>query len=230
MREEFGLSRLNSKKKHIYFVDKLKSSFLKSLSVMKNIALLFSLLLFATGCVQIPQTVENVSWSTHQQALQQLTHWSFSGKLAIITADDRNSLNIHWSQAGDNIHITLTNFLGSTVLEIQKTALGTKIIDQDDKQHFNQNSEMLIKQLSGLVIPIEQLQQWIKGAPAKADYLLNKDNQVASLSEKSSDQSLWIVNYSGYQAVSGINLPTKLQLKKEKLRLKFAISKWEIAK
>jgi len=195
---------------------------------MKTFISFFSLLLLLTGCAQTPQTFNNVSWFDHQQQLQQLTHWSFSGKLAVITPEERNSLNIHWTQADNNFHITLTTFLGGTVLEVQKTEAGTKITDDHGKQYFNHDSELLIKQLSGLIIPIKQLQQWIKGEPANAEYQLNEQNLVASLLGKDNDHGLWTVNYSVYQTVNYINLPAKLQLKKENLRLKFAISKWEI--
>lgn len=196
---------------------------------MKTLIYFFSLLLLLTGCAQIPQPVNNVSWFEHQQQLQQLTHWSFSGKLAIITQEERNSLNIHWLQAGDDFHIVLSTFLGGTVLEVQKTDLGTKITDKNGKEYINHDSKLLIKQLSGLTIPIKQLQQWIKGDPADAEYQLNEQNQIVSLLGRDHDKGMWIVNYNAYQTVNKLNLPAKLQLKKENLRLKFAISKWEIA-
>lgn len=192
------------------------------------LSLLFALLV--TGCTQIPQQppAQKVSWLIHQQQLENLTDWSLSGKLAIITQEERHSLNIYWAQTDNDFHITLTTFLGVTVLDIKKTSIGTQIIDNNGERFFGKDSEALIKRLSGLVIPIDVLQQWIKGNPNDASYQLNKNNQVESLAGHDQKNALWSINYQQYSPVQGIYLPQKLQLKRLDLRLKFAISKWQL--
>lgn len=188
------------------------------------------LTLLMAGCAQIPEEIpaQKISWLSHQQQLENLTDWSLSGKLAIITPEERHSLNIYWAQSGNDLHITLTTFLGMTVLDIKKTAIGTQIINNNGEHFFGEDSEALIKQLSGLVIPIDVLQQWIKGNPSDASYLLNKNNQVESLAGQDPKNAYWSINYQQYTRVQGIYLPQKLQLKRLNLRLKFAISQWQL--
>ena len=157
--------------------------------------------------------------------MQSITHWSLSGKLAIFQKKQRHSLNIYWEQAGDNSHITLTNFLGSTVLEIKTNKQLTQITDQNNEQYTSVDGEKLIKKLSGMDLPVEQLQLWIKGLPSNASFELNADNLLHSLNDKRTD---WAVDYLSYQTVQQTNLPYKLQLVKKDLRLKFFISKWKI--
>lgn len=189
------------------------------------------LLLLATftllGCVQIPPP-QNIPWLTHKQQLEDLSDWTLTGKLAIITPEEKHSLNIYWQQSGDDLHITLSAFLGSTVLDLKKNGLLTEIIDSNGDYFVGKDSEALIEKLSGLVIPIEVLQQWIKGNPSSASFQLNEQNQVLSLSGLDRKKELWVIDYSDYRATQGVNLPYKLQLKRTDLRLKFAISKWEI--
>lgn len=194
---------------------------------MKTAFLLFLVTLFLAGCVQIPPP-QNVTWLAHKQQLEDLSDWTLTGKIAIITPQEKHSLNIYWQQAGDNFHITLTAFLGSTVLDVKKSAFSTEIIDSDGEHFVGEDSELLIEQLSGLVIPIDVLQQWIKGNPTGEFYQLNPNNQVVSLSAMDKKNAHWSIDYSDYRATQGINLPYKLQLKRADLRLKFAISKWEI--
>ncbi|MCW8996374.1 MAG: lipoprotein insertase outer membrane protein LolB [Psychromonas sp.] len=196
---------------------------------MKKGVILFLFIYLLGGCAQIPPA-QNIPWLSHQQQLENLKNWSFSGKLAFITPQERHSLNIHWRQSGNNFHITLTTFLGTSVLDLNKTPSGTKITDNNGNLYFAEDTESLIKQLSGLVIPVEALQQWVKGNPSEASYQLNKDNQVVSLSAVASENASWSVNYSDYKSQQGIYLPHKLQLKKSDLRLKFAISRWQINK
>lgn len=187
--------------------------------------------LLFTGCAQIPNTElqQNSSWSAHQLKLEQLTHWSFSGKLAVITPDERNSVNIHWQQADKDFHIHLTTFLGLSVLDIQKTDDKTIIIDADGNHYSSENTEQLITELSGMVIPIEHLQQWIKGNPSGATYQLDDNQQVSSLLSEDQNKGVWLINYNDYQTINSTNLPSKLQLTRADLRLKIAISNWKVA-
>ncbi|MEI6896134.1 MAG: lipoprotein insertase outer membrane protein LolB [Psychromonas sp.] len=190
---------------------------------------LFITLLFS-GCAQLPTTESTAkrSWDIQKAQLEQLTHWDFSGKLAFITPEERNSVNIHWQQSGQNFHIYLSTFLGMRLLEIQKNDHETIIIDDDGKRYAANNGEQLITELSGMDIPIEQLQQWIKGNPSNASYQLNAQQQVASLFGGKQKNDLWSITYSDYRTIKNINLPHKLQLTRGGLRLKFSISNWQI--
>ncbi|HEY5716501.1 MAG TPA: lipoprotein insertase outer membrane protein LolB [Psychromonas sp.] len=183
------------------------------------------------GCAQIPeQPAETEDWTEHQQQLEKLTHWTLSGKVAVITPEKRHSLNIYWQQNGDDFHITLTNFLGTTILELKKTAIGTKLIDDEGKVYFGNNSQELIRQLSGLELPIDVLQQWIKGNPTNAIYLLDENNQLVSLTGQDSENDNWSVTYSNYKKIQQISLPHRLQLNRQNLLIKFAIQKWLLEK
>jgi len=183
-----------------------------------------------SGCAQLPNTesTHQSSWDTQQMKLEKLTHWSLSGKLAVITPNERNSVNIHWQQSEQDFHIRLTTFLGMSVLDIQKKQQQTTVIDADGKQYISDDTELLVKQLSGMEIPIRHLQQWIKGNPSGASYQLDENQQVRHLLGGDQNSGFWSIDYSDYRLFNTTSLPYKLQLKRNDLRLKFAISKWEI--
>lgn len=185
--------------------------------------------LFFSGCAQLTDTdiQQNRSWETQQAQLQQLTDWTLSGKLAVITPNQRNSVNIHWQQSTQQFHIRLSTFLGMNILDIKKDALQTVVIDADGKRYVSDDTEQLVKALSGMEIPIEQLQQWIKGNPSSASYQLDDNQQVSHLLGRDKNSGIWEVDYTDYRTINSINLPYKLQLRRDDLRLKFAISKWE---
>ena len=194
---------------------------------MKISWLLAIFIALLSGCAQHP-VPQISSWQQHQAQLQALQDWDFSGKIAIFTAQERHSLNIHWQQTGDDFHINLTTFLGLTILDVQKNAQGTQITDDDGKVYWGDDAQLLIKQLSGLTLPIERLQQWIKGNPNGAPFQLNDHNNVASLMGVDSENTEWLVDFEQYKTTQGLNLPYAIQLKHLDLRLKFAISDWQI--
>jgi len=196
--------------------------------MMKRCLYYLLLPLLFTGCAQLPDTelTPNNSWDAQQSQLDKLNHWSLSAKLALITPSERNSVNIHWQQSDQDFHIRLTTFLGMNVLEIEKKHQQTTVIDADGKHYVSDNTRELVKQLSGIDLPIQQLQQWIKGNPSGASYQLDDNQQVNHLLSGDANSGFWSVDYSDYRTINSINLPHKLQLTRNDLRLKFAISKW----
>ena len=130
---------------------------------------------------------------------------------------------------GDNYSIQLTTFIGTRILQVTKNAQGVEIINNDDEVFTGQDANTLIKQLSpGLDLPISALQQWIKSNPANASYQLNDQQQVSDILGLDASQNLWEVSFQQYQHFSGIALPKRVDLKRDNIRLKIAISQWKV--
>lgn len=185
--------------------------------------------LFFSGCAHPPTTELQIndSWLSQKTQLEKLTHWSLSGKMGVFTADERKSVGIYWQQFGPDFHIRLSGPLGVTVVDIQKTADEKIIID--GKEYYSTDAEQLITELSGMVLPITQLQQWIKGNPRAASYQLDDNQQVSSLIGSDKNNNQWIIIFDDYRTIEHTNLPHKLQLTRGDLQLKFAISTWKIS-
>ena len=201
---------------------------------MKKILLLLFVVMLS-GCSQFASDVDDVplstnfTWEQQQQQLQQLDHWSLTGKLAVFLDKDRQTANIYWKQQGDNYSIQLTTFLGTRILQVTKNEQGVEIINNDDQVFTGQDANTLIKQLSpGLDLPIAALQQWIKGNPASASYQLNDQQQVRDLLGLDASQNLWEVSFQQYQNFSGIALPNRVDLKRDNIRVKIAINQWKV--
>ena len=193
---------------------------------MKKLISILFLSLFLAACSQTPElTLKNEPWEAHIEKIEKVENWMLSGKLAIISPEERHSLNIYWQQKGNDTHLVLTTFIGTTVLDVKKTDQITQITDHNNKRYFSKDSASLIKQLSGMDLPINQLKKWIKGSPDTASFELNSNNLLLSLQEKT-EEAPWTVTYKSYRTVNNINLPYRIQLKRNNLRLKFAISKW----
>ncbi|WP_160060826.1 lipoprotein insertase outer membrane protein LolB [Psychromonas sp. L1A2] len=201
---------------------------------MKKILLLLSIIVLS-GCSQFASDIEdvplstNLTWEQQQQKLQQLDHWTLTGKLAIFLENDRQTANIYWKQQGDNYSIQLTTFIGTRILQVTKNAQGVEIINNDDEVFTGKDANTLIKQLSpGLDLPISALQQWIKSNPANASYQLNDQQQVSDILGFDASQNIWEVSFQQYQNFSGIALPKRVDLKRDNIRLKIAINQWKV--
>jgi len=191
---------------------------------------IFTLLLVLVGCSSLPEPITDVQWQAHQQKLQQIESYQVVGKIGYISPEQRESLNFQWQKHFDKSQLRLTNFLGQTVLSLDMTANGASVETYDD-QHFQaSNGQQLIYQLTGLDIPVDDLQDWVLGLPTQADrFELNDTNTLASL-DKSSGRQNWHVNYTRYKEFDWNNdslpLPDRIELSQDKTTIKLVISKW----
>ncbi|MEL0629059.1 lipoprotein insertase outer membrane protein LolB [Psychromonas aquatilis] len=200
---------------------------------MKKILLTLAVLTLS-GCSLMQPTEDqatdsNLSWEQQQTKLQQLDNWTLTGKLAIFTEDDRQSANLYWQQKSNNYDIQLSTFIGTRVLQVNKDGPQVKIINSDDQTFVGEDANTLIQQIvPGLDLPIASLQQWIKANPMDASYQLNDQQQVSELLGYDESGHSWEVKYQNYQAYSGYYLPKNIELKRDSIRLKIAVSQWNI--
>lgn len=175
-----------------------------------------------------------MEWQAHRQQLESLTQYTANGKLGYISPEQRQTLNFHWTYSANLTQVRLTTFLGQTVFNLTSTPNGAFIETYDDQKLSGQDANLLIYQLTGLNIPIEQLAGWLIGLPTNADtYQLNDLNTVASLS-KELNQKTWALNYTEYRAFNvedterTLPMPTRMQLVQDDTKLNLVVSKWTI--
>ncbi|WP_162045842.1 lipoprotein insertase outer membrane protein LolB [Vibrio taketomensis] len=196
---------------------------------LKLICLTFSLLLL-NGCSSIEDSYTSVEWQAHQQRLEQIERYSAAGKLGYISPQQRESLSFHWQQAPENQELRLSTFLGQTVLNLSVDATGAKVKTYEDDVYTDVSADRLISRLTGLNIPVEQLNDWLLGKPTNADsFTVNERETLASLTKTINGQT-WQLFYSSYQDVqflgSTLPVPHKLKLKQNDTTINLVISKW----
>ncbi|KJY81489.1 membrane protein [Vibrio galatheae] len=187
---------------------------------------------FLNGCASLESTTD-VEWQTHQQRLATIQNYQSNGKLGYIAPDQRQSLNFQWRYSPALTQLRLTTFLGQTALNLQATPNGAQVETYDDQTFHASSAETLIQQLTGLNIPVQQLNDWLLGRPTQADdYQLNETNTLASLT-KSVGSQIWQLSYLSYQDVIidgvALPLPQKLKLTQGDISINIIISKWTIS-
>ncbi|GAB2655384.1 lipoprotein insertase outer membrane protein LolB [Vibrio panuliri] len=203
-----------------------------SLRLLKKLpSLLFSLALLA-GCSSIPDSETNVEWQAHQQRLERINEYKATGKLGYISPQQRESLSFYWQNGAQNSELRLSTFLGQTVLNMTITPSVATVKTYDDKTYRDQSADRLIAQLTGLSLPVEQLNDWLLGKPTNADsYTLNETQTLATLTKTINGQT-WQLIYTSYQDVSflgtALPVPSKVKLKQNDTTINLIISKWTL--
>lgn len=182
-------------------------------------------LLLLAGCATTQPQRDQVNWQQERTRLEQLTHWQLSGKMAIITAQQKGSARVNWQQDGDDYRLNLTSLIGTHILELSRRKGEITLIDNEGNPHQSQDAEALVYQLTGWNIPVAGLPAWIKGLPGEAEFELNPDRSLASVRD-----GQWQIVYGDYRDQDGYRLPHLLTMTGQGSRLKLQINQWTITR
>lgn len=185
----------------------------------------FGCLLLLAGCTTTQPQRDQVNWQKERTRLEQLSHWQLSGKMAIITAQQKGSARVNWQQNGDDYRLNLTSLIGTHILELSRSNGEITLIDNEGNPHQSLDAEALIYQLTGWNIPVQGLPEWIKGLPGKAEFELNSDSSLASVRD-----GQWQIVYGDYRDQDGYRLPHLLTMTGQGSRLKLQINQWTLAR
>lgn len=176
-----------------------------------------------------------MNWELHKESIQAINEFSVSGKLAYISEIESQAVNFVWSHNDTVSKLKLMSFLGTTLLTLEEDKIVAKATDSNGFIQYAGKPETLIKRMTGMEIPYEHLDQWIKGGvTSNESYFLNNDSTLDSLSYNGETE--FNVKYIGYEeqkiTVDGenkkINLPSDLQVFGGDYVLKISVSDWNI--
>lgn len=202
------------------------------MTLKPRIYLIVALLMTLFGCSSVPEPIADVKWQSHQARLNSIVQFKLVGKLGYISPEQRQSLNFQWQKSAENSQLRLTNFLGQTVLNLTISPQGARVETYDEQVFTAPSAQLLVRQLTGLDIPVDLLQDWILGLPSQADnYALNANNTLATLDKHAGSYS-WHVDYARYREYpwqqSNLPLPDKLKLTQNQTSINLVISKWTL--
>ncbi len=204
------------------------------LTVPRRISLILTLLVLIitlAGCAttKAPVTTKPLTAEETKQRetlLANLQNWQLSGKVAAISAQDSGSASIDWTQRGPRYHISLMGPLGSHAVKLQGQP-GLVTMDTADGKHASApNAETLLAQQMGWRLPVSNLNYWIRGLPVPT--LPQNSAYDASHRLTRLVQDGWNIQYINYQNVGSIDLPERININSNSLKVKIIVYKWTI--
>lgn len=197
-------------------------------------------LLWLSGCASKPQEIsqEPPQWQAHKARVSAIENWQLRGKFAIISPDERVSANVAWQQAPVTYRLVITNFLGTTLAQLDGRPGYVKLALPDQGDWYDNEPEALLARMTGWQLPISLLHHWVRGLPGSnqaQEVTYTPDGYLASLlvppqqpTPAASSTAPWRIRLSGYKQVKGIALPHNLELQQADTRIKFAVIQWDI--
>ena len=183
-----------------------------------------------TGCATRPPvdiSHRNASWDIHRDQLSKLTSWRASGRISVRLNNQAWSATLQWQQQRQEYFLRLIAPLGQGTYEITGNKAGVSLRTAKDEIYQANNPETLMQRNLGWSVPLTGLVYWIRGLPVPGTRpeLLSLDDQgrIADLV-----QSGWRVSYSAYNVTGDYDLPGRIALQNDKLKVRLVIKNWKI--
>jgi outer membrane lipoprotein LolB len=168
-------------------------------------------------------------WRTHEQAVQQLSTYQTRGSFAYLSDQKKVYARFFWQQfSPERYRLLLTNPLGSTEMDLNVQKNVVQLTDNQGKRYVSDNPEEMIRKLTGMAIPLNNLRQWMLGLPGEAnDFALDDQYRLSKLTYQQGGQT-WKVDYQGYSNEVQPTLPNRLELQQGEQRIKLKMDNWTL--
>ena len=189
----------------------------------------FAILLLLSGCATQPpvsQSDKTEQWLQHQARINTIRDWTLTGRIAIQLEKDGGSASLYWKQAGGDYFLRFIAPFGRGTYELSGNEQGVSLRTNDNRILSARDPESLLQQNLGWHVPISGLVYWIRGLSQPGAGVLSLDEK-GRLEELA--QSGWQVNYQHYVTIKGVDMPGKLSLENEQLKVRLLIKEWEFS-
>ncbi|PVZ78590.1 lipoprotein localization factor LolB [Serratia sp. S1B] len=204
--------------------------FIRKVNLLRLLPLASLLLTACTLFGSGPSTsTSSPQWHAHKEAVQQLNQYQTRGAFAFLSDQKKVYARFFWQQySPDRYRLLLTNPLGSTELELNVQSGIVQLMDNQGRRYVSDNPQEMIRKLSGMEIPLDNLRQWMLGLPGEAtDFQLDSQYRLKKLTYQQGALT-WTVTYQEYNTDLKTPLPSRLELQQGDQRIKLKMDNWTL--
>ncbi|MCG6887652.1 MAG: lipoprotein insertase outer membrane protein LolB [Proteobacteria bacterium] len=196
---------------------------------MKLLAGLVVLLLVGcAGPASIKPADPQQAWQARKLTLGQLAEWRMSGRVSIVRGSEVWYLNVRWSQHNANYDIYISGPLGTAPARLRGDYEQVALYDADQRVYTATNPERLLYDHTGIYMPVSGLRYWVLGLPDPGDnhtgsLVLDDYGRLTTLQQQD-----WQVLMSDYTDVGHLQLPERLEIRRNDVTVKLVVDDWRL--
>jgi len=197
---------------------------------VRYIVLITVVLLNACTTVLEKHTGGNtVFWEIRSPELKKITTWLADGQISSRQGKQSGTLTMLWSKNESVHNVSILAPFGQKVLNLTTDQYSTRLVLQDGRVINGRDPQVLIKEITKLEVPIEQLKLWILGrtTPNRKNEF-NKDGLLLASSIDG-----WELSIKEYIEVESLKhgitqMPSLIKIKKGDVHIVLRIGSWNI--
>jgi outer membrane lipoprotein LolB len=196
-----------------------------------NKIILLAIVFFLTACTTTPPhkfvADPAKTWEQRKTQLSEINDWLLLGRVAIINGDESWHLNMKWQRHGDKYILDLSGPFGAGHAQLTGTNDGVILIDSDKNYFYADSPDRLLKEVTGLQMPVQSLLYWMRGI---ADWNMKTDKKALDAYGRLAElqQNGWHVRFKSYISVGEHELPQKIFMKGFNLTVKVFVDEWDL--
>ena len=197
---------------------------------MKSFILLLAVITI-TACTTTPprEFVADPSkkWEQRKSELSEIKDWLLNGRVAIINGHESWHLSMKWQRHNDKYILDLSGPFGAGHAQLTGTKEGVVLVDADKNYFFAESPDRLLREVTGLRMPVQSLLYWMRGLPnwniKNKSQKLDNFGRLALL-----EQDGWKIRFKRYLNVEKHELPQKIFIDGFDLKVKIFIDEWDL--
>lgn len=173
----------------------------------------------------ITEANQNREWLKHRKTIESLEHWNIHARFVARNETDAWNGNITWLQENQQFDILVSGPLSSGSLILRGNSNHSTLQIAEDKIYEASDAQALLESVSGIRLPVNQLQFWLRGLPApNAPLQQIKIDDQGRINELS--QNDWRIFYKAYIPYNSAYLPTKIFMENHEFDVRLLIQAW----
>jgi len=196
----------------------------------KNCFFVSTFFLLLSGCATVQSPMTSVghpmSWDARAQGLESIQAWTMNGAVSIQHAEKTELASLQWDQKNDAYQFALFGPLGLGRVEITGQPGRITLAQSNRPPVSAATPELLMQSQLGWQIPIVPLYYWARGLPSpgmSAKTTFDAYHHLVRLK-----QGKWEIQYPEYMSVGRWDLPRKILLMSDQLKIKLVVKSWVV--
>jgi outer membrane lipoprotein LolB len=152
--------------------------------------------------------------------------WRLRGRAAIRVPDESGTLSVDWRQTGERYRLDMRGALGAGAMRLEGRPGRVVLRRGNGERLVADNAQQLLSQTTGFDLPVERLVWWLRGQPVPdlgGTVSLDDQQRPAQL-----EQDGWQVTYDRWQEAGRYELPGRLSVKRDDVRVRLAVTQWDV--
>ncbi len=166
--------------------------------------------------------------ATRRATLLALDHWTLDGRVAVQRGSEGGTAQLRWQQRGEAFDLRIMAPLGRGTYQLHGDGARVTLVAPDGRQYEADRIETLMAQHLNWSLPVAGAQYWVRGVPAPAppatDVIFDETGRMTDCA-----QAGWRVSVLDYDAATTPELPRKLFLAADDVKIRIAITQWTLA-
>ena len=162
-----------------------------------------------------------------QNQREQIQSWKLNGRLSITSEKESGTVSFYWSQDDERYLMSFIAPLGQGTFALRGgEGDGVYLLTAQDEVLHADDAETLLKQSVGWHVPVSGFKYWVRGLQEPGVDVTNQQfDDMGLITEM--QQADWNIRIKRYMDVEGLDLPAKIFMHNDHVKLKLIIQTWD---